>query len=71
MERARKRKTFYPRITPVNRFDEGKFIKRYRLDKETVTNMARRYEDSGYCSTAGDTRGGGISAVDRVSSRQL
>ena len=66
VHRARRKQTFFPHIHPLERFDDGKFISRYRIDKQTVIQMARDFGQSGFCRTRGDTRGAGLTVEERV-----
>lgn len=66
VDRARRPKTFFPRVNPMTRYDEQKFGERYRLPKATVRLLAANYEASGLCATRLDSRGGGLSAEERV-----
>lgn len=65
--RPRRRKTYYPRVHPMERYDEQKFRERYRLSKEKVGEIAAEFRVSGMCSTQLGVRGGGLSIADRVS----
>lgn len=65
--RERRRKTFYPRVNPMTRYDSQKFIERYRVSKEIVTEISENFVVSGYCSTGLSPRGGGLSVEERVS----
>lgn len=67
MERGRRSKTYFPRINPILHFSDHKFKERYRLSKEIVQDFANRYANSDFCTTQLDTRGGGLSADERVS----
>lgn len=55
------------RINPITHFDEYDFLCRYRLSKEVVLGLTRRFENSPYLSTYGDGRGSVISPEERVS----
>ena len=66
--RARKVTEIRPRKDPVTYFDDADFIRRYRLPKATVEDLARQYEVSGFCSTMCSGSGAGITASQRVSS---
>lgn len=50
----------------MTRYDDTKFIARYRLSKEIVSELAAEFEASGLCSTK-TPRGGGLSVEERVS----
>lgn len=63
----RRRKQFYPRVDPMERFSDEKFVERYRLPKDVVRQLAVDYEVLGFCSTSLGARGGGLSGVERVS----
>ena len=62
----RRNKQFFPRINPLKRFNNHKFVQRYRLDKRTVLQLAHMFFVSGFCSTKGTKHGGGISPPERV-----
>ena len=64
--RARRKRTFFKHINPLERFDDDKFIRRYRIDKQSVREMAQNFGQSGFCSTRGDTRGAGLTVEERV-----
>lgn len=50
------------------RFDEQKVVKRYRISKELVRQLAVDCEQYGYCSTTfNGARGYGLSYEERVS----
>ena len=53
---------------PVTYFDDADFIRRYRLPKAMVEDLARQYEVSGVCSTMCSSSRAGITASQRVSS---
>lgn len=64
--RQRRAKRFYPRINPLIRFEtEGKFRRRYRLDKETVRELAEDFGASDF-APQGLRSGGGMSHEERV-----
>lgn len=65
--RVRRRKTYFPRVHPMIRYDEQKFQERYRLPKGVVEQLSVKFEESGMCSTRLGARGGGLSSDDRVS----
>lgn len=67
MERPRQPKTFFPRVDPMARFSDEKFVERYRLPKDVVRQLASDYEILGFCSTSLSASGGGLSGVERVS----
>lgn len=62
----RRTKVYYPRVNPMSRYDDKKFIARYRVSKEVVRKLAREFRASGLCSTY-SRRGGGLSVEERVS----
>lgn len=65
--RARRRKTFFPRVHPMLRYDEQKFQERYRLSKAVVEELCIDFEASGFCTTALGSWGGSLGIDDRVS----
>lgn len=66
--RERRRKTYYTRVNPMLRYDDQKFIERYRVSKDIVIEISAKFAVSGYCSTKQSPRGGGLSIEERVSS---
>ena len=48
-----KRKVYYPRVNPYTRYNNYKFIQRYRLNKVTVAGLANAFGQSRFCSTRG------------------
>lgn len=68
--RRRRRKVYFPRVNPMKRYDDTKFMARYRLSKEIVSELAAEFKASGLCSTS-TPRGGGLSVEERVSYRCL
>ena len=42
-------KEYRERIKPLEYFNDEKFVKRYRLDKASVSQIARLYAGSGCC----------------------
>lgn len=60
------RKTYFPHINPMLHFSDKKFQKRYRFSKDIERDLATQYGNSEFCSTQLDTKGGGLSADERV-----
>lgn len=69
--RQRRRKTYYPRVDPFERYNNQKFSEHYRLSKDLVQEIARDFEASGYSSTALSTKSGALSFEERVSVTEL
>lgn len=65
--RERRRKTYYPRVNRVTRYDDQKFVERYRISKDVVLDLAMQFDASAMCTTSASTRGGGLSIEERVS----
>lgn len=64
--RARTPKIYYPRINPLIRFEtEGKFRRRYRLEKQCVRDLAEEFGQSDF-APQGLRSGGGLSHEERV-----
>lgn len=61
------RREYFPRVNPLERFHrEEKFRRRYRLDKESVRQLAADFGNSDFAGR-GLGSGGGISNEERVS----
>ena len=58
--------TTFPRVHPLERYNDGKFLARYRLDKAFVQEFARHFGASEFCPVKGMPQGDGIPIVDRV-----
>lgn len=63
---GRRRREFFNRIHPFDRYSEVKFQARYRLSKNLAAALADDFGNSGY-SNSGRPDGGGLSHRDRVS----
>lgn len=62
----RRKKVYYPRVNPMTRYEDNKFIARYRVSKDVVRKLAQEFGNSGLCSTS-SRRGGALSVEERVS----
>ena len=62
----RRRKKYFPRVYPVQRYRPDVFQKRFRLPKETVCQLADMFDKAGFCKST-HAEGGGVGALDRVS----
>lgn len=62
---GRRRREYFDRIQPFERYREDKFQARYRLTKEIAGELADDFGQSDF-ATSGRPMGGGLSHRDRV-----
>lgn len=62
----RLRKVYRHRIDALDYYEECDFIGRYRLDKATVRELAKKYASSQYISTSSRNKGCPVNAEHRV-----
>ena len=61
----RARREYYPRVNPLQRYNDQKFRRRYRLDKKSVIEIAEDFGRSQF-ATKGTRHSGGLSHGERV-----
>jgi hypothetical protein len=63
---GRRRREYFPRVHPMERYNDAKFQSRYRLPKELVRGLSARFAASPYHNSSYS----GLPAEDRVRNSQ-